>query len=433
MNSSAGAASIVRPHFPFSALEGQPGLQRALQLCAVDPMIGGLLIEGPRGTAKSTSARALATLLPDGARFVNLPLAATEEQVVGTLDIDAALKGQGVQWRPGLLARAHGGVLYVDEVNLLADHLVDVLLDVSASGVNIVERDGVSHSHAARLVLIGTMNPEEGALRPQLLDRFGLYVQLSDPSDSATRQRIVRSRLAFDADPMAFIDRHREAEAALRTRLAAAKARLNQIDYTDGDIARVADLCREAQVEGVRADLTLLRAARANAALEGNSRMVERDVNTVAPWVLAHRRGDGNRLQAAGPSPPGARDGGGWSLPSTPDGIASGESEGRHDGDRAEARGATTPASAPDDKTGHQGGVRSGAEPRASGEAEAPRPSEGGDPIRGPELSSPNRSKASGRMSDSDSSEWGALSATRAPPPAAVKGVRPLPVPRKKA
>ncbi len=165
------------PHFPLAAVVGADELKLALCLAAIDPAIGGVLIEGPRGMAKSTLARGVADLL-DGGRFVTLPLGASEERIVGTLDLDAALGEGRAQFSPGVLAHAHGGVLYVDEVNLLPDHLVDLLLDVAASGVNLIERDGLSHSHPARFVLIGTMNPEEGELRPQLLDRFGLKVQL---------------------------------------------------------------------------------------------------------------------------------------------------------------------------------------------------------------------------------------------------------------
>ena len=213
------------PAYPFTALVGQPLLQRALLLAAIDPAIGGVLISGPRGTAKSTAARALAALLPQ-APFVTLPLAASLEQLVGALDVEDALRENTLRLRPGLLARADGGVLYVDEVNLLPDALVDALLDAAASGVHTVERDGLSQQHASRFVLVGTMNPEEGELRPQLLDRFGLMVALANPPDAAARQAIVRARLAFDADPAAFAAAQQAAVQTLATALATARARL---------------------------------------------------------------------------------------------------------------------------------------------------------------------------------------------------------------
>lgn len=211
----------ARAVFPFAALVAQDALQQALLLAAIDPSLGGVLVSGPRGTAKSTAARGLAELLPEG-QFVTLPLSASDEQVTGTLDLAHALAENGVRFRPGLLARAHLGVLYVDEVNLLADGLVDTLLDVAASGVNIVERDGVSHAHDARFVLVGTMNPEEGELRPQLLDRFGLMVELENCFDAAQRERIVKARLAFDLDPDAFRARHAAAQRALADRIRSA-------------------------------------------------------------------------------------------------------------------------------------------------------------------------------------------------------------------
>ncbi|MCO7522348.1 AAA family ATPase, partial [Pseudomonas sp. 1] len=203
--------------FPLAAVVGADDLKLALCLTAIDPKIGGVLIEGPRGMAKSTLARGLADLLGDGP-FVTLPLGATEERLVGTLDLDAAL-GQGqARFSPGVLAHADGGVLYVDEVNLLPDPLVDLLLDVAASGTNRIERDGISHRHAARFVLIGTMNPEEGELRPQLLDRFGLNVALDGLPAPEARQQIIRRRLAFDNDPEAFRGQWADAQAALRDR-----------------------------------------------------------------------------------------------------------------------------------------------------------------------------------------------------------------------
>ncbi|THF64637.1 magnesium chelatase [Pseudothauera nasutitermitis] len=286
MNDPLAAAP---PAFPFSALHGQPLLRRALLLAAIDPLIGGVLVEGPRGTAKSTAARALAALLPGG-YFVNLPLSASEEQLVGSLDLEAALRDGQVRFRPGLLARAHEGVLYVDEVNLLADGLVDLLLDVSASGINRIERDGISHAHPARIALVGTMNPEEGELRPQLLDRFGLFVRLEANLPPAEREAIVRTRLAFDADPAAFAARSAAAEGELAARIAGARARLAAIAFDDASHAEVAARCHAAAVEGVRADLVMLRAARAHAAFADRDHITAEDIDAVAELVLAHRR-----------------------------------------------------------------------------------------------------------------------------------------------
>ncbi|AHK79912.1 magnesium chelatase [Ectothiorhodospira haloalkaliphila] len=293
--------------YPFTALKGVAQLQNALLLAAIDPLIGGVLIEGPRGAAKTTSARALAQLLPDGG-FVNLPLGTSEEQLQGSLDIEAALKQGDACFKPGLLARAHQGVLYVDEVNLLPDALVDLLLDVSVSGVNRVERDGISHQHEARFVLVGTMNPEEGELRPQLLDRFGLLVRLNDMIDAPTRREIVRSRLAFEADPEAFIRTHETDQEALRERICQARARLESLAFTDGVHDRVSEVCFAAGVEGVRADLVMLRAARAHAALADAACIRDTDIDAVQALVLAHRRRDRSASspdEASGPEPSG--------------------------------------------------------------------------------------------------------------------------------
>jgi magnesium chelatase subunit I len=281
-----------RPPFPFTALVGQPLLQRALLLAAIDPGIGGVLISGPRGTAKSTAARALAGLLPQ-APFVTLPLAAGVEQLVGTLDVEDVLRSGQVRLAPGLVARAHQGVLYVDEVNLLPDALVDALLDVAASGVNTVERDGVSQQHAARFVLVGTMNPEEGELRPQLLDRFGLFVALANPAEPELRQAIVRARLAFDEDPAAQAAAHAAALARLAATVAAARAALPRLAWPDAVLHHAAACALAARVDGLRADLVMLRAARALAALEGRAVVNTGDVDAVAELALAHRRPPG--------------------------------------------------------------------------------------------------------------------------------------------
>ncbi|MGS5086716.1 ATP-binding protein [Hydrogenophaga sp. A37] len=288
------------PGFPFSALVGHPELRLALLLAAVDPAIGGVLISGPRGTAKSTAARALAALLP-GAPFVSLPLAASVEQLVGTLNLEGALRDGQVRLAPGMVARADGGVLYVDEVNLLPDALVDALLDVAASGVNTVERDGISHQHAARFVLVGTMNPEEGELRAQLLDRFGLCVALDNPATPELRQAIVRARLAFDQNPQAVHRQQAAAQAALVNRLAAARLALAQLDWPDAVLAHATGLALAAGADGVRGDLVLLKAARAHAAWQGQSTVSVADVDTVAELALVHRR------QQTAPPPPAFR------------------------------------------------------------------------------------------------------------------------------
>ncbi|WPO97908.1 AAA family ATPase [Pseudomonas sp. HR96] len=280
---------MTQVHFPLAAVVGGDALKLALCLTAVDPKIGGVLIEGPRGMAKSTLARGLADLMPGG-QFVTLPLGASEERLTGSLDLDAAL-GQGrAQFSPGVLARADGGVLYVDEVNLLPDHLVDLLLDVAASGVNRVERDGLSHSHAARFVLVGTMNPEEGELRPQLLDRFGLNVALDGQPVPAERGQIIRRRLAFDSDPQAFAAQWQAAQQALREQCVAARTRLAAIELDDRSVQAITERCHAAGVDGLRADLVWLRAARAHAAWRGGARIESEDIEAVAEFALRHRR-----------------------------------------------------------------------------------------------------------------------------------------------
>ncbi len=276
-------------HFPLAAVVGADPLKLALCLVAVDPAIGGVLIEGPRGMAKSTLARGLAELLPSG-HFVTLPLGASEERIVGTLDLDAALGEGRAQFSPGLLSKADGGVLYVDEVNLLPDHLVDLLLDAAASGVNHIERDGISHRHSARFVLIGTMNGEEGELRPQLLDRFGLNLALDGQPQPAQRAEIMRRRLAFDSDPQAFLQHWTTAQGELRSRCLSARERLAGIPLDDVALEAIAQRCFAAGVDGLRADLVWLRAARAHAAWRGAAQIVEDDIDAVADFVLRHRR-----------------------------------------------------------------------------------------------------------------------------------------------
>ncbi|CAN5525900.1 hypothetical protein BH10ACT1_BH10ACT1_40700 [soil metagenome] len=250
-----GAAALEPPVFPFAAVVASDEAKLALLLAVVDPRLGGVLLRGDKGSAKSTLVRSLAALLPEGGGLTELPLGATEERVAGSLDLAAALGGDGVRFSPGVLALAHEGLLYVDEVNLLADHLVDLLLDAAASGRNRVERDGVSHSHEARFVLVGSMNPEEGDLRPQLLDRFGLAVDVRSPVEPAVRAEVVRRRLAFDDDPSAFTARWAVETAALVDRLAAARP----ASLSDELLLAASTVCAAAGAEGLRADLTMAR------------------------------------------------------------------------------------------------------------------------------------------------------------------------------
>ncbi len=314
------------PRFPFSAIVGHDDLRLALLLNAVHAGVGGVLVRGEKGTAKSTAVRALAALLPavtvapgcrfscdpaepdpacpDGphgssaeagraarrpARLVELPVGATEDRLVGSLDLERALS-EGVRaYQPGLLADAHRGVLYVDEVNLLHDHLVDLLLDAAAMGRAHVERDGVSVSHAARFLLVGTMNPEEGELRPQLLDRFGLAVEVRASRDVDTRVEVVRRRLAFEADPAAFAASWAGAEVDAARRVAAARTRLVTVSLPDAELRRIAAVCAAFDVDGMRADLVIARAALAHAAWRGGAEVTEEDVRVAARLALPHR------------------------------------------------------------------------------------------------------------------------------------------------
>jgi magnesium chelatase subunit D len=270
---------------PFSAVVGQEQAKLALILAAVERRIGGVLLRGDKGSAKSTLARGLAALLPGRAPFVELPLGATEDRVVGTIDLAAALTEGDKRFDPGLLHAADGGVLYVDEINLLPDHLVDVLLDVAASGVNRVEREGVSHTHPSRFVLVGSMNPEEGDLRPQLLDRFGLAVDVRTPSDTGERAAALRRRLDFDDPDSGLEDRFAAEDARLAAQLAACRS-----GVVPGELVEaVAALCASVGAEGLRADLTICRAAAALAGWEGRLEASAEDVRRVAALALAHR------------------------------------------------------------------------------------------------------------------------------------------------
>lgn len=309
--------------FPFTAVLGADDMARALILASISPEIGGVLVRGEKGTAKSTIVRGLTEVLPEqrvlvGCRFrcdpdhldadcmdldvagrevatvavplVELPVGASEDRVTGSLDLQAALGKGETAFEPGLLAAAHRGILYVDEVNLLHDHLVDLLLDAAAMGRNTVERDGVSVSHAARFMLVGTMNPEEGELRPQLLDRFGLTVEVHAPRDPQTRVGIVRRRMAFDADPAGFRATYAERQEALARRIAAAQRLVGQVELSDAMLAKIAEVCAAFDVDGMRADIVTARAAVANAAWEGRSRVTKADIRVAALLSLPHRR-----------------------------------------------------------------------------------------------------------------------------------------------
>jgi magnesium chelatase subunit D len=311
--------------FPFSALVAMDDMRLALILNAISPAIGGVLVRGEKGTAKSTAVRALTAVLPpvdvatgcrfscsphepdpqcpDGphpagavvaqsrpARLVELPVGATEDRLTGSLDIGRALTEGVTSFQPGLLAAAHRGVLYVDEVNLLHDHLVDLLLDAAALGTNYVERDGVSVRHEARFLLVGTMNPEEGELRPQLLDRFGLTVEAVAPRDPASRAEVVRRRIAFDASPTAFGARFAAEEAALAADIAAAQARLPSIALGDTALERIAAVCASFDVDGLRADIVIARTAAAHAAWRGAAAVTREDIRVASRLALPHRR-----------------------------------------------------------------------------------------------------------------------------------------------
>ena len=283
----------MTPGYPFSAIVGHDMLRLALVLCAVRPEIGGVLIRGEKGTAKSTAVRGLARVLSavdaDSA-LVELPIGATEDRVVGSLDLQRVLRDGEHAFSPGLLARAHGGVLYVDEVNLLHDHLVDVLLDAAAMGRVHIERDGVSHSHDARFVLIGTMNPEEGELRPQLLDRFGLTVDVRASRDVDVRADVIRARLAFEADQAGFAAAYAEQDAELARRIAAARKSVGDVELPDNELRRIAALCAAFDVDGMRADLVVARTAVAHAAWRGSQTVDESDIRVAAELALPHRR-----------------------------------------------------------------------------------------------------------------------------------------------
>ncbi len=284
---------MTPPAYPFSAIVGHDRLRLALLLCAVRPEIGGVLIRGEKGTAKSTAVRALAAVLAqvdESARLVELPIGATEDRVIGSLDLKKVLADGEHAFAPGLLARADGGVLYVDEVNLLPDHLVDVLLDAAAMGRVHVERDGVSHSYESRFVLVGTMNPEEGELRPQLLDRFGLTVDIAASREVAVRTEVIRRRLAFESDPRGFAAQWAATDTDLAHRIAHARRLIDHVVLDDRELNRIAAVCAAFDVDGMRADLVVARTAMAHAAWRGVAAVAAEDVRVAAELALPHRR-----------------------------------------------------------------------------------------------------------------------------------------------
>lgn len=313
--------------FPFTRVVGQKDMKLALILNAVDPGIGGVLIKGCKGTAKSTTVRAMPQFLPPhkvvkGCRFgcdpdhperfcpecvervnngekleslmvptkvVELPLNATEDRVAGTLDLEHVLETGKRKFEPGILAAANGNILYVDEINLLDDHIVDLLLDSAAMGRNYVEREGISFSHPARFILVGTMNPEEGELRPQLLDRFGLSVDVKEEYYLKSRMEVIRRRMQFDADPKGYLDGCKEELKDMREKVVRARELLKDIEIDDDSIRNAAKLSAHFKMEGHRADLALMRTARANAAWEGRTQITKEDFIAIAPMVLTHR------------------------------------------------------------------------------------------------------------------------------------------------
>lgn len=313
--------------FPFTAIVGQDRMKRALILNAINPRIGGVLIRGERGTAKSTAARALAALLPEVSvvadcrfgcdpdepatwcteckerhdngdplpvatrrtPFIDLPVSATEDRVVGTIDIEKAIKQGERHFEPGVLAAANRGLLYIDEVNLLDDHVVDLLLDSAALGMNIVEREGISFTHPARYILVGTMNPEEGDLRPQLLDRFALSVDIHGLRGPRDRVEIMKNNLEYEKDPEVFYEAHQPLENQLSQKIQRARDILKDVSFTQRDLLSIAALTAQMEVDGHRADLVILKAARANAAFEGRDSINQLDIALAAELALPHR------------------------------------------------------------------------------------------------------------------------------------------------
>ncbi len=387
--------------FPLTAIVGQDDLVEALLVCAVHPTIGGVLVRGERGTAKSTAVRALAPMLGDGpaanpAPLVELPLGATLDRLVGTLDLRAAMGGEH-RVEAGLLGRAHGGVLYVDEVNLLADHLVDALLDAAASGSVTVERDGVSVVQEARFLLVGTMNPEEGELRPQLLDRFGLGVEVVGPREPTERAAIVRRRLDYDAGPEAFRAQYADAEAALIAKIRAARALIDAVTIGERELLRISTVCAKLDLDGVRGDLVCAHAARALAALDGETEVTKAHVERAAHLALRHRM----RRDPLAPPPGGGKDPGiDEALDQTADELPDEPHEPEVD-DRSEPDAAADDQRETDDQSSRDDGATpepSESEEQTTPESTNPQPQVAPEASWQPssELSPPPRTPASG-------------------------------------
>lgn len=312
-----------KAYFPFTAIVGQEKMKRALILNLINPALGGVLIKGEKGTAKSTAVRALTEVLPERMeaegcpfscdpddrscmcdecrskkeivavkrrmRVVDLPVSATEDRVVGTLDIEKALKTGEKHFEPGILADANRNILYIDEINLLDDHVVDVILDSAAMGVNTVEREGVSFSHPAKFVLVGTMNPEEGDLRPQLLDRFGLVVDVRGETDIEMRTEVVKRYLEYENDPEAFLEKWRPEQEKLCNKISTAKSLIKNVSYSDDILRLAAEISVSLGVDGHRADISMIKTACANAAYEGRNSVSKSDMKLAAELVLPHR------------------------------------------------------------------------------------------------------------------------------------------------
>ncbi|MEU5718209.1 putative cobaltochelatase [Streptomyces sp. NPDC020403] len=448
--------------YPFTAIVGQDDLRLGLLLNAVSPAVGGVLVRGEKGTAKSTAVRALAALMPEvavvagcrfscdpaapdpacpdgphdtgaavsrAARTVELPVGASEDRLVGALDIERALSEGVKAFEPGLLADAHRGILYVDEVNLLHDHLVDLLLDAAAMGASYVEREGVSVRHAARFLLVGTMNPEEGELRPQLLDRFGLTVEVAASRDTDQRVEVVRRRLAYDDDPAAFAARWADEEGALRERIVAARALLPRVALGDGVLRQIAATCAAFEVDGMRADIVMARTATALAAWAGREEVTVEDVRQAALLALPHRRRRNpfdapgldedtldDTLRDADPDGGGAGDGGGAEDDDDPDPGGPGGGVPPQGGEPDS--GGQGPQDGPE--SGGQGGTESGSAPPAPAGAEQ-RPVAASEPFRTKMLSVPGLGEgAAGRRSRART-EHGRTTGSRRPEGALTK------------